>query len=1051
MKKKILIITLSLAILLSLFASCAPSDSSISPDSSTSLIVKIDGNGVASWNTIPDAVEYEYNLVYGDHISAFSGATENTSVQLYEGYCLHIRPIFADGSFGDWTITETFGNPDNRAELPFLDMPDDPDIPSDTEQSDHHAELTITFDENGFASWNAIDGAVSYDYFYVYDVAVCAAFGNTEGLSVKLYEGYSLHVRPVFADGSVGQTATTEIYGNPDNRVDISYLNDPQIRDIDINLTVDENGIAHWDEIADAIKYSINYVHNDIGILHQSTTNETSAKLLGGYSLHVRAEFADGTYTRWEKTEVFGDPNDPAIIHFGRVDESFTTLWEDLSRYEIISNIRHETLKTESDGSLTFEANGPNGETLRFVGYDVKVEEGKLTFTAQSQLTCLDAIGRICAYSGKFDNVREDVSIGVNVNASYTFSENKLHVDSVDEIACVGVSGLHPYQYSEISVTLMNFQPNFISFSGYAYTEDVAELSELSVFYDEKTYCTPIRDLFFESYFYSAYLEGEHYDSSRERFNLKEGILKFYLIAVPKLHDVISEEPAEALIINNARSLYGIEETVFEVGDLKDANGNKLEKLTHELKGGEIIEITVGDNTFDVELPITPIHKEAENMHDLVPYAFPEAVGTLNTLVVPIAWLDEPHNATDEVMAKFYAEMGRVMDENGSVTDYSDNLSDKSRFSLSEYYDIASYGKLTVQSFVTDWYPAPFNFADVYGRAPDLDFTNAILDWLFKTYPDMDWTKFDQDENGYFDAVILVNAGDVKGDSFDIISFSGGIMTRNVYTAELAGTPQRPTFNCYTNANIHLFDDNVLIHEFAHNLGLVDYYDVTYSGIDAVGNFDMQSGSLGDWNPYSKYSVGWIEPEIVQGLSSGESVDITIGAMATTGDAIVIPGASSKYFGTPFSEYIMIDLFTDKGVNVHDAKDFGLEGALGVRIYHVNSLMERRDLEVEGHSEIYPIGTIHTTNVFDSTGRGNYLIELIQSGGENTFTNIASLRTNLTADDLFSKGDVFDVSSYKQFFHNGLMADGTEFGYTVEIVDITEGENPVATIRITRK
>ena len=48
-------------------------------------------------------------------------------------------------------------------------------------------------------------------------------------------------------------------------------------------------------------------------------------------------------------------------------------------------------------------------------------------------------------------------------------------------------------------------------------------------------------------------------------------------------------------------------------------------------------------------------------------------------------------------------------------------------------------------------------------------------------------------------------------------------------------------------------------------------------------------------------------------------------------------------------------------------------------------------------------------------------------------------------------GDKFDVANYQEFFYEGLMDDGSVFGYTVEIVSIGKDAdgNPAATIRVT--
>jgi len=818
-------------------------------------------------------------------------------------------------------------------------------------------------------------------------------------------------------------------------------------------VSMSENGLVSWKAIPGAIKYEY-AIADGVNWLYVGETKNTYVQLYEGYSLHVRPVFEGGNNGLWAISDVYGDPAKKEDIRIGMIDPDFSTVWQDLSKYELISNIKFDTLKTNSDGSIYFEANGPKNNTLRFIGKDITVEKGSITFKNTCSLVCLDSIGRICIYESIAENADSSVTMGINISAAYSFAGER-SVDSPDDLVNVPVTGLfysnqmgndHIYTY------MFNHQPNFISLSGYAFSEKDPKVTELTIYYDEKTYNTPIREILFSIDFYGAYLEGEKYDPKRERFDSSKGILDFYLIAVPEVYDRVNYVSTEELAESNARAMYGIEDSTFEVGALTDAKGNVLDKATHKLKGGEYIELKFGNKSFKVELPVVSYHKTANNMNELVPYAFPEAKGDLNVLAIPIVWRDEPEDASSDMLAMYRSEFGRVMDKAGNTTDYSDQMKDKDRYSLSRYYDIASYGKLKVRTFITDWYYAPYDFSEMKNHAPSIEFTDELLKWIYSTYSDMDLSKFDKDGNGYFDAVVFINAGDLDENGYNIISFGGGIMTKNTYTGEFAGTPERPAFNCYTTMNTHLLKNNTLIHEFAHNLGLVDYYDVTYSGIDAIGKFDMQSQSLGDWNPYSKYSVGWIEPEVVKGLNKGESVEISIGAFATTGDAIVIPGASSSYFETPFSEYIMIDLFTDKGVNNYDSQKYGfdLKGATGVRIYHVNSLMEYRELIVDGDSKTYPIGTIHTTNVYDITGEGNYLIELIQAGKDNTFTDIANLRTSLRANDLFKKGDVFTAEKYSEFFYNGLMADGTEFGYTVEIVNITAGDEPTATIRITR-
>jgi M6 family metalloprotease-like protein len=231
-----------------------------------------------------------------------------------------------------------------------------------------------------------------------------------------------------------------------------------------------------------------------------------------------------------------------------------------------------------------------------------------------------------------------------------------------------------------------------------------------------------------------------------------------------------------------------------------------------------------------------------------------------------VAWQDQSENANEENLFALKGEVGRVI-ENGTVTDYSEYLPSNTRFSLSEYFDMASYGKLNISTFVTDWFIAPFDYSEYRNAGiEDEAFREAAHAWLMETYPDMDWTPYDKDGNGYFDAVMFVNVGKLDVNEYYPWAFSGGAHHLTTYNGGNAGTPEKPTFNGYINVNADLLAHNTLIHEFGHNLGLIDYYDVTYTGIDAVGGFDMQSGNIGDWNPYSKYAAGWTSPMVPMGM-----------------------------------------------------------------------------------------------------------------------------------------------------------------------------------------
>ena len=125
---KTLCIVLALLMALSLFA-CRRSE------------ITIDENGYASWAPIEGAVQYEYNIVDADYVSLSSAFTTETTVLLPEGKSIHIRPVFENGSVGDWTTSDYFGTPSvwTEEQLSSWDAESMADIPVVTIGADGYA------------------------------------------------------------------------------------------------------------------------------------------------------------------------------------------------------------------------------------------------------------------------------------------------------------------------------------------------------------------------------------------------------------------------------------------------------------------------------------------------------------------------------------------------------------------------------------------------------------------------------------------------------------------------------------------------------------------------------------------------------------------------------------------------------------------------------------------------------------------------------------------------------------------------------------------------
>lgn len=849
---------------------------------------------------------------------------------------------------------------------------------------------SILVSDTGLATWEATEGAVAYEVTFVYGDYIAYLVQKIEGTSVQVPEGFMVQVQPIYADGSFGDYYTdSEYYGTPITQEQIWEL-------------------------------------------------ESQELLAGGHYL---------------------GPVQPSEESGGEdiiVTSKFTIDFDTLQNWDLIASIDTESV-VEQDGTVTFSATAPSGETIRFFGEDVEVSPGAIKIGKNGRLYSLDAIGSIYGMKTAFSDGGDENNTFI-FSGGYCFTgENS--VSDVEPLLFSPSRGNFIREIGDREFTtyeLAHYQPNYVvcgayppdySFGASTNVDDMV-LSKLELFYDESIKHTPIRYIGIPGTAIS-YVEGDVYNKAGEM--VVNGMAELLVNAYPDIANEKETPSKKDTLFNFGIAAYI--KPLFSVGDLKDAQGNVLDKDHAILTAGTSLEVTIGKYTMNVELPICR-QLAAGDSHEAAPSVYPQAKGELNLVVIPIAWQDQPDRASDEIVSEFRNYFGRVMDDAGMVTDYSEALAED-RFALSEYFDISSYGNLKVQSFFTNWYQAPYDFSVMKDAKLDGNFFVEVTDWLYATYPDMNWAKFDKDGNGYLDAVIFVNAGDEPDASYGYMmeSFGGAYMQARGNTGVYAGTQEKPEINAYMTVHYDLLDGNAVIHEFGHMLGIADYYDTTYSGINAVGSYDMQADSVGDWNAFSKYSVGWLSPTVVTGLEKGQSVDVEIGTMTTAGDAILIPGADSAYNNTPFAEYMLVDLFAQESLHEYDAKDYDLDGAVGVRIYHVDATMF-------GHETMYNSGDEHVWETYgffkhtnDLDENGFYQLELIQSGGDNTFTAKDKYGNDVSRDDLFYSGDTFEVEKYKEFFKNGKMDDGTDFGYEIKVVSIEENADggPKAVIRITRK
>ncbi len=187
--------------------------------------------------------------------------------------------------------------------------------------------------------------------------------------------------------------------------------------------------------------------------------------------------------------------------------------------------------------------------------------------------------------------------------------------------------------------------------------------------------------------------------------------------------------------------------------------------------------------------------------------------------------------------------------------------------SFKDFFQEISYNQFLPISEVTNWLMAPENHNHYsYNNPNGYDHVRDLVRYLVDELEDQgfDWSKFDNDGDGYVDALNIVHqgAGAEQGDYSNIWSHKSSLGNQSVsYDGVIV--------NSYTmNPEIqsgNIVAIGVLAHEFGHALGLPDLYDTDYSSTGA-GLFSLMAsgawGTTGNSPWYPSTMIGWCKNEL---------------------------------------------------------------------------------------------------------------------------------------------------------------------------------------------
>ena len=361
---------------------------------------------------------------------------------------------------------------------------------------------------------------------------------------------------------------------------------------------------------------------------------------------------------------------------------------------------------------------------------------------------------------------------------------------------------------------------------------------------------------------------------------------------------------------------------------------------------------------------------------------------------------------------------------------------DLSYYSVHDYFFISSYQKLDLDITVVDsWFRPKYDSTyyenatyDYYGDEVAIGDQLILDEALAYLSTFVDLSKFDSDDNGTIDAVVMVNTLDIGDDDFHWAYRYWNLYTDDegyyyeydsVSANDYIWISYEFMFEKYDeNGDVDYYPTNPLnpytfIHEFGHVLGADDYYDTEYI-VHPLGGYDMMDSMAGDHNPYSKFNFGWITTSKL--IVTDNTVTVNLDAFAKNGDTVILANNWDESLGA-YQEYYVIMYYTATELNAGEGGYFDRDGIL---VYHVNASLYAEDYDGETYYDVYNTNT----SAGVEGGTEDNLIEFVLSE-EGHYTFVAGDTLPTLTDDL-----------------------GNELGYTFTIDSITEES---ATITFTKK
>lgn len=217
-----------------------------------------------------------------------------------------------------------------------------------------------------------------------------------------------------------------------------------------------------------------------------------------------------------------------------------------------------------------------------------------------------------------------------------------------------------------------------------------------------------------------------------------------------------------------------------------------------------------------------------------------QTVDTINVIVILVDFDDWPYYEQNVAATPddFDSLLFSNRDTDSSFNNYG---------SMTDYYLENSYGQVYIKGDIFGWYRMPqlysWYIGDDDGLTRGCILAGDAVD-LAAADPEVDFSRYDNNNDGYCDGVIIIHPGrgaEEQG-AYGIWSHKSNICPPRIYNDD--------TISAYTmnpeELGSALSSIGVFCHEYGHILGLPDLYDVNNSLRSGLGKWSLMAS--GNWN-----------------------------------------------------------------------------------------------------------------------------------------------------------------------------------------------------------